>query len=99
TRFSRDWSSDVCSSDLLQPDDDRAVIETEGRSRTVFSLRAVAYDISGILSEPEPFRERYVDDWINAFYKAVQSNALSDNGGGVRSEERRVGKERRERGC
>ncbi len=67
----------------LQPDDDRAVIEIEGRSRTVFSPRAVAYDISGILSEPEPFRERYVDDWINAFYKAVQSNALSDNGGGV----------------
>src|SRR5690606_40040334 len=31
TRFSRDWSSDVCSSDLLHGDHDVAVVEIDPR--------------------------------------------------------------------
>ena len=43
----------------------------------------MAYDASGVGPEPEPYRMRYIDDWINAFYDAIQRNALSDNGVGV----------------
>src|SRR5690606_40344738 len=80
TRFSRDWSSDVCSSDLrvidgdprdpaenlaLSPDGRRAVFTQDG----ALKLRTVA---------------------------TGETTTLVDDG---RSEERRVGKECRSRGC
>lgn len=76
-RFVADFGSSLLA------EDQRPVIEQDGRRHAVFSARAVTYDSSGIKPQPDPYRERFVDDWINAFYDAVQSNALSDNGGGV----------------
>lgn len=67
----------------ILPEKDRPFIETDGRARSVFAARPTAYDTHGIQAQPDRFRERYVDDWINAFYQAVESNALSDNGGGA----------------
>lgn len=67
----------------LIPEKERQTVEVEGGRRVVFAPRPVAYDARGIKAEPDRFRERYVDDWVNTFYQAIQSNALSDNGGGV----------------
>lgn len=67
----------------LIPEKDRQTVEVEGGSRTVFATRAVTYDAKGIKAVPDRYRDRYVDDWVNTFYQAIQSNALSDNGGGV----------------
>src|SRR5690606_39504228 len=71
TRFSRDWSSDVCSSDL----------EREGaESRN---------------------REAFVEDLRFAFVPGEQWDEMARQRrlGRPRSEERRVGKEGRSRGC
>ncbi|MCW1754165.1 MULTISPECIES: putative virulence factor [Rhizobium] len=76
-RFVSDFGTTV----LLEKE--RPVVEVDGRARSVFAARPTAYDTLGIKLQPDRFRERYVDDWINAFYQAVESNALSDNGGGV----------------
>src|SRR5690606_40780494 len=76
TRFSRDWSSDVCSSDLAV-----TAIEAEESARP--PRRAVAgYDYT--FSVPKS---------VSALW------AVADGGTQalIRSEERRVGKERRDR--
>src|SRR5690606_40795117 len=64
TRFSRDWSSDVCSSDLLYP---------------------------------LWYKHVFAIDWFNLDYRDLYD--ICRFGSGVRSEERRVGKECRSRGA
>src|SRR5690606_40018293 len=89
TRFSRDWSSDVCSSDLyalLQPDDSRresrgvVAVVADGASCSeearLASQTAVLTFIQDYMSTP--------DSWD---VKTSASRVLS-----ARSEERRVGK-------
>src|SRR5690606_40507623 len=91
TRFSRDWSSDVCSSDLLL--DEPVIfdcIEFNDEYRHVDVLNEVAFlcmdlDVFGRSDLSRTFMEDY----------SLQFSAIS----GTRSEERRVGKECRSRGA
>src|SRR5690606_39690938 len=85
TRFSRDWSSDVCSSDLTRGD---KVDTYEGDA---FTERMV------LLEFPD---RRKVDAWLNdpeyvaaaEFRKAASVCRILIQEGSSRSEERRVGK-------
>src|SRR5690606_40704558 len=91
TRFSRDWSSDVCSSDLL----------------AVLLVSVLVWVIMMPRGEQIPTSSRTVPDLSNVSYERAQSDleeldlrsriiyeanatVTEDN---VRSEERRVGKE------
>ncbi|PRX10058.1 UNVERIFIED_ORG: hypothetical protein BCL66_105244 [Martelella mediterranea] len=64
---------------LLDPEE-RAIVELEGGSRPAFQQRPTTFDASGIGPVPDSFAQRYVDDWVHAFYGAVEKNALSDSG-------------------
>src|SRR5690606_40347677 len=81
TRFSRDWSSDVCSSDLY-----REIIMTR-------ATISVGEDI-GFLPGTE---EEKMAPWMGALTDNLEVLLPSSSKDG-RSEERRVGKECRERG-
>src|SRR5690606_40632873 len=82
TRFSRDWSSDVCSSDLvrgfLHRKDGPAIIYPDGRKE---------WWVNGILNKIYDYG---VTVW-------VRNNVIHNSGPAIeyydRSEERRVGKE------
>src|SRR5690606_39701039 len=90
TRFSRDWSSDVCSSDLYRPRDD-GVCRSERTPRQVaedMPKKDGAIEIEGRVIEPLP----------NAMFRVELANGhkvLAHISGKMRqrSEERRVGKE------
>src|SRR5690606_40177204 len=85
TRFSRDWSSDVCSSDLLELG--LAMLRASGaREERDVVDSALARLRKLITSLPD-----------NEKYDGLQHAELS-SGGATRSEERRVGKEGRSRG-
>src|SRR3546814_14811132 len=85
-----DWSSDVCSSDLVSlPSLDVTVAEM------VASLKRVAGNrhLGEITVEPDPFIERIVAGWPVAS-ESSRARALGlATDDGLRSEERRVGKE------
>src|SRR5207302_2894939 len=92
TRFSRDWSSDVCSSDLSAPQDPKrrvpvAALLEPGRHRIEHTTHG---DADAVGSCPARIRAK---EWIslNAGMR-VKACPGSLN----RSEERRVGKEGRE---
>src|SRR5699024_12204707 len=89
TRSKRDWSSDVCSSDLecLDPDDDGP----QGR-----------YEVDRSYWLDDIPKDRNTDivntlhqHWKNNNYRILSDKRASDDK--FRSEERRVGKECRER--
>src|SRR5207302_3551762 len=93
-RFSRDWSSDVCSSDLkteesrqIQEEMDRLV--TEHRARIQANSDAVAKERERFFSWrlQKQQEEQKITDTVSHF---VTENPITR---GVRSEERRVGKE------
>src|SRR5690606_39527370 len=84
TRFSRDWSSDVCSSDLVQ---------------AVQSLDA-AIDAASCVESLYHLLMRYAWSVPSAFYRGTPDISLFDHSRVtsalavcLRSEERRVGKE------
>src|SRR3712207_8007948 len=81
TRYWRDWSSDVCSSDLF----------CELRSRKLFQCNRCKRQVR--LAAGTVFQDSKLPltTWFAAIYHLTQSK------GGVRSEERRVGKECRSR--
>src|SRR5690606_41197372 len=86
TRFSRDWSSDVCSSDLITHDigeaillGDRVAIMRAGPESTIKETIEIAL--------PCPRRRSGVE--FGDLYERIHSS--------IRSEERRVGKEGRRR--
>src|SRR5690606_40678276 len=92
TRFSRDWSSDVCSSDLFGVPAPVLTafwgLETDfgafnGDGPTLTSLATLAYDCR----RPDLFRRQLMS--------AIK---IIDRGDLTRSEERRVGKEGRGEG-
>src|SRR5690606_39963199 len=93
TRFSRDWSSDVCSSDL-------------GRWRrcwcwTMWTRQWRKASNFMLLAQGQVKTEkaqRYLKALCNHFSHKVQAS-YSDDRGNVRSEERRVAKEGRARGA
>src|SRR5205085_8865744 len=84
TRFDCDWSSDVCSSDLLFRIQERARADSWIRKRW-----GVIIDSSAILAVF--FREKEAEALLSAIVEADFA------GIGSRSEERRVGKECRTR--
>src|SRR5207253_3414783 len=93
TRWPRDWSSDVCSSDLLGPEnffleiqdhgipDQQKIVPMMARLGEETGLRLVATNDSHYLHKDDAFAHE----------------VLLCIGTGKRSEERRVGKERRSR--
>src|SRR5690606_40621241 len=91
TRFSRDWSSDVCSSDL-------AAIEQAGHVDVAIQRRDLAFEVQHralhLFGERRhPGRQQAVEAEGIAFrlgegHAAIESRMLKE-----RSEERRVGKE------
>src|SRR5690606_40174985 len=87
TRFSRDWSSDVCSSDLSMVTDPGSATYAE-LHRTLVGKNELAWNVADFGASPS------ADPDINrvAFQIAIDG-ACTD-----RSEERRVGKEWRVRG-
>src|SRR5690606_40549928 len=93
TRFSRDWSSDVCSSDLGIWDD-----TDPGRTVSLWpaaDLRELAYRVGGGATGRHRGRQGDGDDTAAAAYarRAAAGPAAHPLGAAPRSEERRVGKE------
>src|SRR5690606_40674946 len=93
TRFSRDWSSDVCSSDLGQGLVVKKAVE----------LRDAGLPFEEVVSKVEDFANHMTHiftvenlDYLAAGGRISKSSAFF---GGLRSEERRVGKDWRSRGC
>src|SRR2546427_12785036 len=88
TRFDCDWSSDVCSSDLVEFD--RIVIETTGLADPGPVAQTFFMD--------DEIAETYLIDSILTLVDAKHANQqLDDRQEARRSEERRVGKECRSR--
>src|SRR5690606_41032199 len=82
TSFSRDWSSDVCSSDL-------AVGEAEAIRQVALAKKQAIQEITSAIGRPELATQFLVaTDYLEKFGK-FEARA----GDKVRSEERRVGKE------
>src|SRR2546429_5154136 len=86
TRCSRDWSSDVCSSDLLR----RIVYVSPCRHRNIFHYLEVFF------STPRPFLPRQEHPSISWGFFETRCLRCSESAT-YRSEERRVGKECRSR--
>src|SRR5690606_39512325 len=95
TRFSRDWSSDVCSSDL--EDGQRIVDERypSGNRGTRFQSWSMAksFTSAAVGIALQEGRIRSIDDAVTAYLPELKGSGYD----GVRSEERRVGQGRRER--
>src|SRR5690606_39884960 len=92
TRFSRDWSSDVCSSDLANGDPVVAEVAVAG------TTQAASTDETGEFILPLPAGEW--DLQVTAFGYASQDHHVTVTANGdtrLRSEERRVGKEGKSR--
>src|SRR5690606_39525276 len=81
TRFSRDWSSDVCSSDLLQAYDQASGVVIENVYEGLFGYaRDSAQELVPVLATAYEVS----DDGLTYTFHLRE---------GVRSEERRVGKQ------
>src|SRR5690606_40889923 len=94
TRFSRDWSSDVCSSDLYVYIEPGVALDCCGRELIVPERKLVR--VLDLIAENEiDFSgEEAQDLFIALCYAETAEEPIP-----VRSEERRVGKERRSRWC
>src|SRR5690606_39709334 len=95
TRFSRDWSSDVCSSDLK--DKGRSAESVINTLIVHMNRYAKSYSKSAIYGSDFSTQEEFIF-LINlkAFGAMSKMELIKKN---IRSEERRVGKERRSRRC
>lgn len=51
-----------------------------GQARAIFQARPVAYDASGISREPVAYQAMAAYDWLYAFYRTVEDNALHEDG-------------------
>src|SRR5690606_39401802 len=82
TRFSRDWSSDVCSSDLTKRGTFNQPVTTFINSNISVGVKPDLYKIPQVSSSSFVDYEKFL--YEQGYYN-----------GSIRSEERRVGKERR----
>src|SRR5207302_5379684 len=94
TRFSRDWSSDVCSSDLDWQKSYGGM--NEDRASSIVETNDGGYIVAGYSKSGDGEVTGHQGQGIDANYWIVK---LTSNGeiAWERSEERRVGKERRGR--
>src|SRR5690606_40752587 len=96
TRFSRDWSSDVCSSDLIIVTEDQE--ENEKPSSSTEGLReSKDNDVTSQAIQDntkQPVQESAKTTSERFYSPLVRNIAKQEN---IRSEERRVGKECRSR--
>src|SRR5699024_12058977 len=92
TSSKRDWSSDVCSSDLIFQPELRRALEQLGRKNF---FRAFLFSSDEESGEKSFLTEKAVNEIVRAAFEMskVKTGALI-----VRSEERRVGKSRDGRG-
>src|SRR5690606_40982519 len=94
TRFSRDWSSDVCSSDL-HLDVGIAVLQVEAADQVAVGLDAVGIVDVARRQEAQQVGFAGLDLVLEAVgRKRVVADELDRGDAGLRSEERRGGKER-----
>src|SRR5690606_39566800 len=91
TRFSRDWSSDVCSSDLLRPQAQRLYSIASSRKR-VGEEAHLTVDVLRYQAHGQPHLGA-----ASAFLAALEEGAQVPVY--IRSEERRVGKKCTPRGA
>src|SRR5690606_40321553 len=91
TRFSRDWSSDVCSSDLQR----YALQAKQGRPVYGVEMKIVDDNNQELPRDGKTFGRLLVrGPWIiNGYYKNDDRSSFIDGWFDTRSEERRVGKE------
>src|SRR5207249_9737918 len=90
TRSKRDWSSDVCSSDLERPPRGREAPQDRPQEQRREHLEERRGDVPHADEEPEVVREDARE------HEGREKGERED--GHARSEERRVGKESRARG-
>src|SRR5690606_39705429 len=98
TSFSRDWSSDVCSSDL-----GRTTLRTFTTAIAALALGATSLLTPALAQDkgtvgvamPTKSSARWIDDGNN-MVKVLKEKGYNVD---LRSEERRVGKESRDRGA
>src|SRR5690606_41071528 len=90
TRFSRDWSSDVCSSDLLREENEITEAKAENIVVSTGAKHSIANVFMCMINE---------GDEVVIFSPYWVSYAEIIKLAGGRSEERRVGKEGRCRGA
>src|SRR5207253_7006288 len=91
TRWPRDWSSDVCSSDLTAIQQKKRVIERRSRIREfVFGIQDGLISTVGLLAGVQGATENNIVVIVTGL-TAMSSGAIS-MAAGSRSEERRVGK-------
>src|SRR5690606_39483136 len=98
TRFSRDWSSDVCSSDLLKHVIERIAFAEERNGLTNTPAQKFSARINGLFDDmTDEGKRNYVENYL---YREELSELEGDarEARVQRSEERRVGKEGRSRG-
>src|SRR5690606_40260817 len=92
TRFSRDWSSDVCSSDLDLVDRDVLTVAAPARGRVADHREEVGAEGARRTAAAAHGLE---DLRVRLLHEVVGVDAARDAARGGRSEERRVGKEGR----
>src|SRR5207253_4714539 len=97
TRWPRDWSSDVCSSDLLQYVQPGLVGLMDGSVSTLAPLFAAAFATHHTWETFLVGLAASVGAGISMGFAEALSDDGSLTGRGTRSEERRVGKECRSR--
>src|SRR5690606_40309240 len=101
TRFSRDWSSDVCSSDLVAAGDKNITItSTHTTPYTSHNMRDCAASITWLVAASIPALPEASTNRISSLLCSRANASARDTTRCrvSRSEERRVGKEGRGRG-
>src|SRR5690606_41119182 len=89
TRFSRDWSSDVCSSDLFY-DPEAGQISIDGNDIALVTMHSLRSSIAYVSQHPYLFEGSIRD---NIRYGRTDATDEEIEVAARRSEERRVGKE------
>src|SRR5207253_3782169 len=97
TRWPRDWSSDVCSSDLGPMAREHLLQAPDAELRSAHLRAEVTQEGGRAVVHPHEVREVAPLDPARVELERREAHPLRPDVGRVRSEERRVGKEQRAR--